>query len=335
MYFPDKELSSVIDYFRMTFKRHDIDTFFEEVMQMNIDAMLREPSGKYGYVEKFELDQIRVYLSAPGDERGIMIELGGQGCRQFESVLEAQKRSWEVFLRKARSERGKATRVDIAVDDLKGYIDIPDCLYFTQAGYVSSRIDEYNFNGTGQIGTENIQGVSIYFGSKQSNIYFTMYQKNYEQAKKNKVSAEEYGVWNRYEIRLADEKAEEAVTEILRQNNIGEIGRGILKGYLNFYFDEDLKVGKRKLKRLVKGWNLLLDDVAPLKLSLKPSDSFYLKTENWLKRQAGGVMKMVTLADGTLGKESTIDEIVSTAELTQRQMHMLKTWVGTVQDFVF
>lgn len=334
MYFPDKELSSVIDYFRMTFKRHDIDTFFEEVMQMNIDAMLREPSGKYGYVEKFELDQIRVYLSAWRRKRNHDRTWWAR-LSSIRKCARSTKRSWEVFLRKARSERGKATRVDIAVDDLKGYIDIPDCLYFTQAGYVSSRIDEYNFNGTGQIGTENIQGVSIYFGSKQSNIYFTMYQKNYEQAKKNKVSAEEYGVWNRYEIRLADEKAEEAVTEILRQNNIGEIGRGILKGYLNFYFDEDLKVGKRKLKRLVKGWNLLLDDVAPLKLSLKPSDSFYLKTENWLKRQAGGVMKMVTLADGTLGKESTIDEIISTAELTPRQMHMLKTWVGTVQDFVF
>ncbi|WP_164832571.1 replication initiation factor domain-containing protein [Listeria fleischmannii] len=60
---------------------------------------------------------------------------------------------------------------------------------------------------------------------------------------------EEYGTWNRYEIRLMNEKAEDAVTEILRQNNVGEIGRGILKGYLDFYYDENMNTGKRKLKK--------------------------------------------------------------------------------------
>ncbi|EUJ48681.1 replication initiation factor domain-containing protein [Listeria fleischmannii] len=177
MYYPSEELSSVIDYFRMTFKRHDIENFFETVLKMNIDSMLRERSSKYGYVEKFELDQIRVYLSAPGDERGIMIELGGQGCRQFEAVLKAQNHTWESFLRHARLEKGKATRFDIAVDDLKGYVDIPDCLHFTQLGYIRTRINEYGFNGSGKIGSRDVQGVSIYYGSKQSNLYFVMYQK--------------------------------------------------------------------------------------------------------------------------------------------------------------
>ncbi|EUJ48680.1 replication initiation factor [Listeria fleischmannii FSL S10-1203] len=46
-----------------------------------------------------------------------------------------------------------------------------------------------------------------------------------------------------------NEKAEDAVTEILRQNNVGEIGRGILKGYLDFYYDENMNTGKRKLKK--------------------------------------------------------------------------------------
>ena len=55
------------------------------------------------------------------------------------------------------------------------------------------------------------KGLSLYFGSRQSPLYFNFYQKDYELARKESMSVEEarekHEIKNRYEIRLSDEKA--------------------------------------------------------------------------------------------------------------------------------
>ncbi|EUJ26643.1 Replication initiation factor [Listeria grayi] len=331
---PKQKLSGCIDYFRMTFKQHDIEFILNEVLRMREEYFFREKSGKYGYVELFQFDQIRVYLSAPLDKRGIMIELAGQGCRELEAILEAQKRTWFDFIETAMQAGGKITRLDIAVDDTKEYIHIPDCLTFTELRYAESRFNSFTFNGTGNINTGETEGVTIYFGSKKSNIYLTMYQKNYEQAKKQKVSVEEIGAWNRYELRFTDERAELALEELLKVRDCSIVGRGVLKEYLAFHYDESLDTGKLKLKKLVKGWDRLIRDIDAIPLKVAPKTNFYQRTENWLRSQAAASMRMVQIRDDMLETDSTIEDMITRAKLSDRQVHMLEVLVGNMQDFI-
>ena len=59
--------------------------------------MLHEDYGRYSYTEHYSLGDIFIYTSAD-EETGVLLELKGRGCRQFESYLLAQQRSWYDFL---------------------------------------------------------------------------------------------------------------------------------------------------------------------------------------------------------------------------------------------
>ena len=65
-------------------------------------------------------------LTSPDKEKGTLLELKGKGCRQMESYLLAQHRSWYDFLMDALVEGGVMKRLDLAINDMAGILDIPE-----------------------------------------------------------------------------------------------------------------------------------------------------------------------------------------------------------------
>ena len=51
-------------------------------------------------------------------EKGVLLELKGKGCRQYENFLLAQHRSWYDFLMDALVEGGVIKRLDLAINDM-------------------------------------------------------------------------------------------------------------------------------------------------------------------------------------------------------------------------
>ena len=76
------------------------------------------------YTEHYSLGDIFIYTSAD-EEKGVLLELKGRGCRQFESYLLAQQRSWYDFLMDALIDGGVMKRIDLAINDHTG------CLLYT------------------------------------------------------------------------------------------------------------------------------------------------------------------------------------------------------------
>ena len=50
----------------------------------------------------------------------MLLELKGRGCRQFESYLLAQERSWYEFFMDVLMEDGVMKRLDLAINDKTG-----------------------------------------------------------------------------------------------------------------------------------------------------------------------------------------------------------------------
>lgn len=82
-------------------------------------------------------------------------------------------------------------------------------------------------------------GLSLYFGSRQSQLYFNFYEKRYEIARMENISLEEsleiFGIWNRYELRFSDQKAQGVVEEYINGVDLGEIARGIVNKEIQVY----------------------------------------------------------------------------------------------------
>ena len=90
---PEAPLTMLFDYVKIRFPTLDIQHIIKDILKLNINYMLHEDYGHYSYTEHYSLGDIFIYTSAD-EEKGVLLELKGRGCRQFESYLLAQQKSW-------------------------------------------------------------------------------------------------------------------------------------------------------------------------------------------------------------------------------------------------
>ncbi|EEV50112.1 cro/CI family transcriptional regulator [Enterococcus faecium 1,141,733] len=324
-------LESIIDYLRISFPFHDVERIFNEVLKIKKEFFAETSSHLYGYVGGFQLDYIHVLYSKKNDDRGILIQLSGQGCRQFEAFLEAQGRTWFDFFYVCFDHKAKFTRVDLAINDYKEYLNIPVLLNKIERQELISRFEVYEFNGSGSISKKKRGGVSIYLGSKKSLFYIAFYQKNYEQAKKLGIPVEEVPIKNRYELRFKDERAMDAITRYVESGMLSDLLLGILNDYLCFT-DKRPDVS-RKYWPINKKWHHFIGGVENVKLITEPNEKLYERSKNWFKRTVAPTVKMLMEVDDYNDTEETW-EIIDEAELSDKHLHMIEAQTAAIQEMV-
>ena len=182
---PDAPMFLLFDYVRIRFPTLDIQHVIRDILKLNIDYMLHEDYGHYKYTEHYYLGDVFVYTSQD-EEKGTLLELKGKGCRQFESYLLAQERSWYDFLMDALVEGGVMKRLDLAINDRAGILDIPDLTAKCNREECVSLFRSFKSYASGELVKHNEQdkagmGHTLYIGSLKSEVYFCCYEKNYEQ----------------------------------------------------------------------------------------------------------------------------------------------------------
>lgn len=78
---------------------------------------------------------IQIYYEGHSEDMGIHIHMGGQACREYE---EYQVRTWAQLFALI-FEQGHFTRIDIAIDDFKGYFKISAIERKIKTGQLSSK----------------------------------------------------------------------------------------------------------------------------------------------------------------------------------------------------
>lgn len=215
-----------IDFLRVRFKTLDVQTIIKKLLHVEQVWFTHESRGFYHYTETFSYGAIRLFRNPEDVNMGIMLDLSGEGCRQLEEIFEEDNdRSWTEFFRSLYDDifgknlvvDTKITRIDIALDELivegKENFDLYSLKEKMEQGLVHTTFKNFDFSGgfSYEKGQMVNKGLSLYFGSRQSPLYFNFYQKDFELARKESLSVEEarkkYEIKNRYEIRLSDEKA--------------------------------------------------------------------------------------------------------------------------------
>ena len=235
---PDAPMFLLFDYVRIRFPTLDIQHVIRDILKLNMDYMLHEDYGHYKYTEHYYLGDVFVYTSQD-EEKGTLLELKGKGCRQFESYLLAQRRSWYDFLMDALVEGGVMKRLDLAINDRAGILDIPDLTAKCNREECVSLFRSFKSYASGELVKHNEQdkagmGHTLYIGSLKSEVYFCCYEKNYEQYAKLGVPIEEAPIKNRFEIRLKDERAYYAVRELLTHYDAEQTAFSIINHYIRF-----------------------------------------------------------------------------------------------------
>jgi phage replication initiation protein len=333
---PEAPLFLLFDYVRIRFPTLDIQHIIKDVLKLNINYMLHENYGFYSYTEHYYLGDIFVFTSAD-EEKGVLLELKGKGCRQFESYLVAQERSWYDFLMDTLLEGGVMKRLDLAINDRAGILDIPELTEKCNREECISVFRSFKSYASGELIRKQEQdkagmGHTLYIGSLKSEVYFCCYEKNYEQYAKLGIPVSEALIKNRFEIRLKNERAYYAVRDLLTHYDAERTAFSIINRYLRFVDIEEDK--RREDWKLNDRWAWFIGKGRePLKLTTQPEPYTLSRTLNWIARQVAPTLKMLKRIDAGNNTEY-LKNIEQHAKLTEKHEQIIKQQTAPVTELI-
>lgn len=333
---PDEPLFLLFDYVRIRFPTMDIKHIIKDVLRLNIQYMLHEDWAYFSYTEQYYIGDVFIYTS-DDEEKGVLLELKGKGCRQMESYLLAQERSWYDFLMDCLVEGGIMKRLDLAINDRTGILNIPELIEKCKNEECISVFRQFRFYASGELTSRKEphrkeMGTTMYIGSMKSEVYFCIYEKNYEQYIKAGVPLEEAPVKNRFEIRLKNERAYYAVRDLLTYYDAERTAFSIINRYVRFVDKEENKpVGEWKLN---EKWAWFIGEGRPpLKLTTKPEPYTLSKTLRWIARQVDPTLLMLEEIAKKTGVNH-LKEIRKYTKLTEKHAQIIRQQTITIEEIV-
>lgn len=189
------------------------------------------------YASRLSFDGISIHYSDELDRKhnkGICVEMSGQGCRDFETFGTGD---WDGLFDFIKVSGSNVSRLDLAFDDFSGLIPIEQMAAQARRFEFTARSQKLRIMEESSDGDPAHMGISVCHGSKSSEIYIRCYDKRAE-----KNAFDEFAHWVRFEIQLRGSNARGWLDE---QHTIGERFRGLVTNYVN-YRDPSEDTNKRR-----------------------------------------------------------------------------------------
>lgn len=280
------ENTYIIDWLSFTCKLGNPLEVIEKVGLGSLDFSETD-RGRYGYDLGYTVDGlINVFYSAKRSDMGVHVEMTGQGVRKYETVMQAEGVTWaQVF--EHLSSFATFSRIDLALDEYEGLVGFADIIEKIDKGEHVGRCRSFKvISGRGSNGEHT--GTTIYMGSNKSDIMLRVYEKNYErQAKGYEIDVP---IWNRWELVLKHEKANDFVTRYLDGGySFGSLFGGILADLIRFV-EPGADTNKSRWQTS-PWWSDFLAMAEPIQLKGKEYQPSLAKTLNWVENSTVTAIK--------------------------------------------
>jgi phage replication initiation protein len=281
-------LRSLVDWVSLTLKNVEIWTDVADILGIPSDMFRECEKGGFSYRSQVRFGHIAIYYNGRED-MGIHVEMSGQGCREFETFSSI---NWSTLFALLLNFDVKISRLDIAIDDFRGYFKIDTLKRKIRDGAVRSKFRSATEIRKSCLKDGTSLGDTLYFGSPQSMVQIRFYDKYLEQEAKNKKVNDDVEVWNRVEVQLRDDRAyATALILAYEERSVGSCVTGLLSNYINFCVkSKDTNKGRWKI---CKFWTDFLGDAEKLQLSQLAPDRSIERSKDWIERQATPTLAML------------------------------------------
>lgn len=208
-------------------------------------------------------------------------------------------------------------RLDLAVNDMGGLLDIEILRERYYADKVWKRSRKYEGVDSGKLsGAKGDTAKTFYIGSKNSPIYFCLYEKEKEQRNKGIQT----DIKNRLEIRLKNEKAGQAVEELIFSRNPEQTIASLVLMQVDF---PDYIL-----------WDIFIENMtASLPFIMTPVAVNMDKTIRWLERQVMPSLLMIKEIEKETGA-NYLEAIDRQTRLTDKQELKIKQMTTDISDVI-
>lgn len=310
------------DWVSLTFPDLTSKQVIADVLRLQDNLFLERPTSQNFYTREMAFaGEKNIYIQdfapvknsetqAVDQKFGTTLYLTGKGTRLFEKALLEQNINWRDFFEKARLYRGHLTRLDIAINDKWGLLNMNDLVKAVQAKRFWSKSKSYAVHG-------NVDdGWTVDFG--KSPFVIRAYDKHKEQANKGYDT----DVKTRVELELHQDKAEYVLDEWLSNDEkLVDITFDILYTYLWFtngkIEDQQLKSDtvRDEIEATVEpmpAWSLLTALGNRMKFVREPKKQSVERIEKWVLQS---VVPSLAVLKKT-GHWHEIIEAINTVELS-------------------
>lgn len=284
-------ITIIIDWLQFTITSSNISVNnIISLLQLDVNDFITLDHGKMGYKQQMFYNDI--YILYDGNQgMGIHVIISGQGCRYYES-----ENSLTDLIERINEVEGKLTRIDLAMDDKTGKVIPFKTLVkdITEANIVSKW--KYNIEIIKRSNKDaSIKGHTINIGSGASRVYMRIYNKALEQGIE--------GIWNRIELEIKKEYAEQ-VQKLINKNNVGELMAKIINNYIRIVKPNENDANKSRWKTKPY-WEKLIAITEKQSLTVAPEEKTIDNTKDWITKQIAPSLALIAMND-----EGSIDFLI-------------------------
>jgi phage replication initiation protein len=191
--------------------------------------------GRYGYKSGVTNGAISIWYDGALDQ-GVNVQVSGTGCRELEAdgLITDEGEfpfTWIDFFKTISLSGGSFTRLDGAIDDRVGLLNLDRIRQHKKDGAVVSRFEEGRVFENFDLTTGKAKGATVYFGSPKSNVQLRFYDKAAERlAKGHPLPPGE--IWNRCELQARKEQADQ-LARILIAGGVPAFAK-VLNNFISF-----------------------------------------------------------------------------------------------------
>ena len=297
----------ILDWCSFTLPYESDDVF--DVVQLVFGEMEYRERGQIGYSHSATiLGSGSVCWSPNRHGQGVHIILPASALALLEDCESIE------LLGFIRDMGGKARRIDLALDDFFGDLNLDLIVEHLASGAVTTRWKSYDDRG-GKclIGSDEPVGRTVYLGERVSESYLRFYDKRLEQEAKGKEVGQEH--WVRCELETKGDRAEMLTNALLEANESGGLAQFFSEYLLGLLdFKEFGASGKNKSRWETVGWWARFLLVATKKRLTKPKAVRTLESlKDWFDvavAPSASVILSCLMGDGQAGYDWLMASIV-------------------------
>lgn len=289
---PENGLRALIDWVSITFKHISLDDVFQ-IVKLPKDLWTFHDKGFSGYEYHCSYKSMKIAFGTPENalDMGIHLNFSGEACREYEEEFNHEL-NWADFFALVMNFNYKFTRLDLAVDDFKGYFTIKELYLKGKEGCVSVRkVKEATYFEKFNLKTGLSNGETLYIG-KGDRVY-RFYDKLAERRSKGYETIKGLEFWNRYEVQLRSDLATAACEMIAYENyDYGKFVKGILASNMSVKIKNENDSNRSRWKN-VEWWDEFLGECETIELTQIAKDPTIEKKFNWVDSQVSKSLAMI------------------------------------------
>ena len=292
------ELQAFVDWFQFTVKGQLLHTVFDKILKIPQSQFENIGRGMQGYKISHIYNKI-IVLSDGNSDMGVHVIMSSGAI-----ALYSVENCFFRLLSRVLVHDTNISRIDIAIDDYRGNIlQMEKIKADIVNGCVISKWRTYSRIEKKDLQSLDLQGETLYFGSRTSEICMRIYRKDLEQKSTDPARIG----WTRLELEFKGDKARKVASQVHVDRNIlhkddstSEI-HAILNNYIRFLAKGD---GKNKSRwRTAPHWQRFLITADKIQLSTKKEVKTLNDVKSWIHSQvATSLAMMIDSAQGDLSE---------------------------------